>query len=110
MIIFNKKFQNRPVNKNSSYKPVMKLQLNIIYGSIQAHRLERVLDVNVVPADVKMCIFSCLYFQYGWTDFRKLTSSASWAWTFVQVVFGAVEESLITLRQPPAYSLCIDVG
>lgn len=41
------------------------LQSGIIYGPILSRRLGRSLGINLLPVNRKVCIFDCVYCQYG---------------------------------------------
>ena len=44
------------------------LQNNIIYGPVNSRRLGKSLGVNLLPPDIKLCPFNCIYCQYGYTS------------------------------------------
>ncbi len=44
------------------------LQKNIIYGPVNSRRLGKSLGVNLLPPDMKLCPFNCVYCQYGYTS------------------------------------------
>ena len=44
------------------------LKGGILYGPIPSRRLGFSLGVNLLPFDVKVCTWDCLYCQCGWTD------------------------------------------
>mgnify|MGYP001618144926 CR=1 FL=1 len=44
------------------------LKGGILYGPIPSRRLGFSLGVNILPLDVKVCTWDCLYCQCGWTD------------------------------------------
>ena len=44
------------------------LKGGILYGPIPSRRLGFSLGVNLLPMDVKVCTWDCLYCQCGWTD------------------------------------------
>ena len=47
------------------------LRRGIIYGPVPSRRLGRSLGINLLPSEYKLCSFSCVYCQYGWT--KKVT-------------------------------------
>jgi wyosine [tRNA(Phe)-imidazoG37] synthetase (radical SAM superfamily) len=49
------------------------LQPDIIYGPVNSRRLGRSLGVNLLPTDLKLCSFDCIYCQYGRTRVKTLT-------------------------------------
>jgi wyosine [tRNA(Phe)-imidazoG37] synthetase (radical SAM superfamily) len=53
---------SKPPQKKSS------LRRGIIYGPVPSRRLGRSLGINLLPSDYKLCSFSCVYCQYGWTQ------------------------------------------
>ncbi len=55
---------------------LLELQSTIIYGPINSRRIGTSLGVNILPADLKVCSFDCLYCQYGWTDFSKMATAS----------------------------------
>lgn len=79
---------------------LLELQKNIIYGPIQSRRLGSSLGINVLPPCVKVCIFNCLYCQYGWTDFSNIKNANFPA---AQKILNAVESALKTLPHLPKY-------
>jgi wyosine [tRNA(Phe)-imidazoG37] synthetase (radical SAM superfamily) len=44
------------------------LKGGILYGPIPSRRLGFSLGVNILPLDLKVCTWDCLYCQCGWTD------------------------------------------
>lgn len=44
------------------------LKGGVLYGPIRSRRLGLSLGVNILPYDVKICTWDCLYCQCGWTD------------------------------------------
>lgn len=51
-------------------RPVLPLEAGIVYGPLVSRRLGLSLGVNVLPADVKVCSFDCIYCHYGPTGAR----------------------------------------
>lgn len=47
---------------------LLELQKGIIYGPIKSRRLGLSLGVNLMPGDLKVCPFNCVYCQYGYTS------------------------------------------
>lgn len=46
----------------SKYLP---LQGGIVYGPVNSRRLGRSLGINLLPRELKLCAFNCVYCQYG---------------------------------------------
>jgi wyosine [tRNA(Phe)-imidazoG37] synthetase (radical SAM superfamily) len=46
---------------------LISLQKGIIYGPIKSRRLGLSLGINLLPGDMKICPFNCIYCQYGYT-------------------------------------------
>jgi wyosine [tRNA(Phe)-imidazoG37] synthetase (radical SAM superfamily) len=46
---------------------VLPLQQGIIYGPISSRRFGMSLGINLLPTDMKVCSFNCIYCHYGWT-------------------------------------------
>lgn len=46
---------------------VLSLQNTIIYGPIASRRFGPSLGINLLPAEMKVCSFNCVYCHYGWT-------------------------------------------
>ena len=55
---------------------VLPLQPGIIYGPVHSRRLGRSLGVNLLPSDVKLCSFDCIYCQYGRTHVKTCAPEA----------------------------------
>jgi len=53
----------------------LSLQKDVIYGPVNSRRLGKSLGVNLLPTDVKVCTFDCIYCHYGGTNFggRNIT-------------------------------------
>ena len=51
---------------------VYALQTSCVYGPINSRRLGRSLGVNLLPSDVKLCTFDCVYCHYGRTDVKAV--------------------------------------
>ncbi len=79
------------------------LQKGIIYGPVSSRRLGRSLGINLLPTDVKICSFNCLYCQYGWTKVHERKPGDEHSWHSVTEVRQAVKEALQTISPPPAY-------
>lgn len=50
---------------------LLELKDTVVYGPVHSRRLGRSLGINLLPGDVKVCTFNCVYCQYGWTDASK---------------------------------------
>lgn len=44
----------------------------IIFGPVKSRRLGVSLGINLLPTDVKVCSFDCIYCECGWTPKKKL--------------------------------------
>ncbi len=47
------------------------LQQGVIYGPVYSRRIGRSLGINPLPTDCKVCVFDCIYCQYGRTDLKS---------------------------------------
>ncbi len=47
----------------------------IIFGPVTSRRLGVSLGINLLPNDLKVCNFNCIYCECGWTDKNDLISS-----------------------------------
>lgn len=63
----------------------------ISFGPIHSRRLGSSLGVNLLPTDVKICSFDCLYCECGWTLEKSLTAREFYP---VDVVLQAIEHKL----------------
>lgn len=79
---------------------LLNLQSTIIYGPIQSRRIGSSLGINILPADVKVCTFDCLYCQYGWTDFSTMENAD---FPKPPAVAEALKKSLGSLPALPRY-------
>ena len=79
---------------------LLQLQKHIVYGPVHSRRLGRSLGINLLPCEVKVCTFNCLYCQYGWTDFSCLESAS---FPNPETVLENVAHALRSLTEPPAY-------
>jgi wyosine [tRNA(Phe)-imidazoG37] synthetase (radical SAM superfamily) len=43
------------------------LQQGIIYGPVSSRRFGMSMGINLLPTDMKVCSFNCIYCHYGWT-------------------------------------------
>jgi wyosine [tRNA(Phe)-imidazoG37] synthetase (radical SAM superfamily) len=87
------------------------LQRGIIYGPVPSRRLGRSLGINLLPSEYKLCSFSCIYCQYGWTkkvpfkESEQLKDLPS-----VEAVAAALETALARLsrdrKEIDAISIC----
>lgn len=48
------------------------LQTSCTYGPVNSRRLGRSLGVNLLPSEVKLCPFDCVYCHYGDTDEKEI--------------------------------------
>jgi wyosine [tRNA(Phe)-imidazoG37] synthetase (radical SAM superfamily) len=53
------------------------LQTSCTYGPVNSRRLGRSLGVNVLPSEVKLCPFDCVYCHYGDTDEKEISGAKS---------------------------------
>lgn len=79
---------------------LLNLQSTIIYGPIQSRRIGASLGVNILPANVKVCCFDCLYCQYGWTDFSTMETTE---FPEPSAVVEALKNALTSLPELPRY-------
>lgn len=86
------------------------LKGGILYGPIPSRRLGFSLGVNILPLDVKVCTWDCLYCQCGWTD-RSVDPTRVDPARFpsIQTLSGAFEEGFADLagqgRTPESITL-----
>lgn len=66
---------------------------SIAFGPIHSRRLGSSLGVNLLPTDVKICSFNCLYCECGWTLEKSLTAREYYP---VETVLQAIENKLKT--------------
>jgi wyosine [tRNA(Phe)-imidazoG37] synthetase (radical SAM superfamily) len=64
---------------------------SIAFGPIHSRRLGSSLGINLLPTDVKICSFNCIYCECGWTLERSLTAREFYP---VDVVMQAIEHKL----------------
>ncbi len=69
---------------------------SIAFGPIHSRRLGRSLGVNLLPTDVKICSFDCLYCECGWTLEKRLTAREFYP---VETVLQAIEYKLSACRK-----------
>lgn len=54
-------------------KMSLALQQGVVYGPLTSRRFGNSLGINLLPDDQKVCLFDCVYCQYGPTDmYRKI--------------------------------------
>jgi wyosine [tRNA(Phe)-imidazoG37] synthetase (radical SAM superfamily) len=82
---------------------LLELQGGIIYGPVHSRRLGRSLGVNILPRNVKLCTFNCLYCQYGWTGVHGTGGAEDVALPSRAEILGAVANALQLIDPPPAY-------
>jgi wyosine [tRNA(Phe)-imidazoG37] synthetase (radical SAM superfamily) len=83
---------------------VLPLKDTIIYGPVRSRRLGRSLGINLLPAGRKWCTFDCQYCQYGWTPAGgKNAGRGDAGFPSVDDIVRAVESSVLSLEEPPAY-------
>lgn len=68
---------------------------SIAFGPIHSRRLGHSLGVNLLPTDLKICSFNCLYCECGWTLEKRLTAREFYS---VETVLQAIEHKLKTCR------------
>lgn len=68
---------------------------SIAFGPIHSRRLGHSLGINLLPIDVKICSFNCLYCECGWTLEKSLTAREYYP---VEEVLQAIEYKLIRCR------------
>ncbi len=67
------------------------LRDSIAFGPIHSRRLGQSLGINLLPTDVKICSFNCLYCECGWTLEKSLTAHT---YPSVEIVTQAIEYKL----------------
>ncbi len=82
---------------------LLELKKEIIYGPVNSRRLGRSLGINILPAHRKICPFSCVYCQYGWTKDHVLRTNPSLDLPSVDAVKKALKKALLHMDNPPAY-------
>lgn len=63
----------------------------IAFGPIHSRRLGNSLGINLLPTDVKICSFNCLYCECGWTLEKSLTAREYYT---TNTVMQAIEHKL----------------
>jgi wyosine [tRNA(Phe)-imidazoG37] synthetase (radical SAM superfamily) len=48
---------------------------DIIFGPVSSRRLGSSLGINLLPPELKICTYNCIYCECGWTTSRKLPDS-----------------------------------
>ena len=79
------------------------LQRGIIYGPVNSRRLGRSLGINLLPLNMKICTFNCVYCQYGWTRVHDWHLDNSERWPAEDLIYQELRKYLKTLETPPAY-------
>ena len=69
---------------------------SISFGPIHSRRLGSSLGVNLLPTDVKICSFNCLYCECGWTLEKSLTAREYYP---VETVLQAIEHKLSSCQE-----------
>lgn len=64
---------------------------SIAFGPIHSRRLGHSLGINLLPTDIKVCSFNCLYCECGWTLEKSLTARE---YHPVETVLQAIEHKL----------------
>lgn len=67
----------------------------IAFGPIHSRRLGNSLGINLLPTDLKICSFDCLYCECGWTLEKRLTAREFYP---VETVLQAIEHKLQVCR------------
>lgn len=68
----------------------------IAFGPIHSRRLGNSLGINLLPTDVKICTFNCLYCECGWTLEKSLDEKYFYP---LQTVLDAIEQKIKTCNQ-----------
>lgn len=53
---------------------LLKLQQDIIYGPVNSRRLRKSLGINLLPVNLKVCPFDCIYCHYGRTHIKTISA------------------------------------
>ncbi|MBI5367677.1 MAG: radical SAM protein [Planctomycetes bacterium] len=75
-----------------------RLKSGVVYGPVTSRRQGQSVGINLLPADLKVCSFDCVYCQCGWTD---VTDPAKWdalAYPSLEQIGREVEEAFAQLR------------
>jgi wyosine [tRNA(Phe)-imidazoG37] synthetase (radical SAM superfamily) len=79
------------------------LQSGIIYGPVNSRRLGRSLGVNIVSTKIKICMFNCVYCQYGLSRVgEEYMSDIRW-YPSPREITAALENILPILDPKPAF-------
>jgi wyosine [tRNA(Phe)-imidazoG37] synthetase (radical SAM superfamily) len=70
------------------------LKKEIIYGPVNSRRLGTSLGVNIMPFNIKICSFDCLYCQYGWTSYHTNVIERNFELPSVGDISAALERAL----------------
>lgn len=82
---------------------LLRLKHEITYGPVNSRRLGRSLGINLLGSAAKACTFDCAYCQYGWTVTDPASEAARGGLPTVAEVLAALENSLNSLVEPPAF-------
>jgi wyosine [tRNA(Phe)-imidazoG37] synthetase (radical SAM superfamily) len=82
---------------------LLALKPGLTYGPVHSRRLGRSLGINVLPTAGKACSFDCAYCQYGWTRWHEARAREELGFAPVPAVLAALEATLASLPEPPAY-------
>lgn len=69
---------------------------SIAFGPIHSRRLGQSLGINLLPNDVKICSFDCLYCECGWTLEKRLDALSYPAAT---LVLQAIKQKLVACQK-----------
>lgn len=73
---------------------------SIAFGPIHSRRLGSSLGINLLPTDVKICSFNCIYCECGWTLEKSLTAREYYPVdTVMQAIEHKLQESIATGKQ-----------
>lgn len=78
---------------------LLKLQQDIIYGPVNSRRLGRSLGINLLPVNLKVCSFDCIYCHYGRTHIKTVSADSA--------LFAGVD--LITQKIEKALKTCCNI-
>lgn len=68
----------------------------IAFGPIHSRRLGNSLGINLLPTDVKICTFNCLYCECGWTLEKSLDEKHFYP---LQTILDAIEQKIKNCSQ-----------
>lgn len=69
---------------------------SIAFGPIHSRRLGSSLGINLLPTDLKICSFNCLYCECGWTLEKRLDAREYYP---VETIMQAIEHKLQDCRE-----------